>query len=72
VYAVFHLNNKEANREPKVKYNNETLAFCSEPKYLGVTLDRPLTYRRHPESFRKKINITRCTLEAACWLWLGC
>jgi len=28
---------KEAKRELKVKYNNETLAFCSEPKYLGVT-----------------------------------
>jgi len=31
VSAVFHLNNK-------------TLPFCSEPKYLGVTLDRSLTY----------------------------
>jgi len=39
--------NKEAKRELKVKYNNETLPFCSEPKYLGVTLDRSLTYRWH-------------------------
>jgi len=35
--AAFHLNNKEAKRELKVKYNNETLLFCSEPKYLRVT-----------------------------------
>ena len=44
VSTAFHLNNKEAKREPKVKYNNETLPFCSQPKYLGVTLDRSLTY----------------------------
>jgi len=66
VSAVFHLNNKEAKREVKVNFNNETLPFCSEAKYLGVTLDRSLTYRRH------LANITRRTTEAACWLRLGC
>jgi len=33
VSAVFYLNNKEAKREVKVNHNNETLPFCSEPKY---------------------------------------
>ena len=42
--AAFHLNNKEAKCELKVNFNNETLPFCSEPKYLGVTWDRSLTY----------------------------
>jgi len=55
VSAVFHLNNKEAKGELNVNHNNETLVFCSEPKYLGVTLDRSLTYRRHLESLRKKL-----------------
>ena len=55
VSAAFHLNNKEAKREQKVNINNETLLFCSEPKYLGVTLDRSITYRRHLESLRKKL-----------------
>ena len=55
VSAVFHLNNKEAKRELKVNFNNETLPFCSESKYLGVTLGRSLTYRRHRESLRKKL-----------------
>jgi len=55
VSAVFHLNNKEAKRELKVNFNNETLPFCSEPKYLGVTLDRSLTYHRHLEPLRKKL-----------------
>jgi len=44
VSAVFHHNNKEAKCELKVTFNNETLPFCSEPKYLRVTLDRSLTY----------------------------
>jgi len=43
VSAVFRLNNKEAKRELKVNFNNDTLPFCSEPKYLGVSLDRSLT-----------------------------
>jgi len=55
VSTAFHFNNKEAKRELKVNFNNETLPFCSEPKYLGVTLDRSLTYRRHLESLRKKL-----------------
>jgi len=55
VSAVFHFSNKEAKRELKVNHNNETLPFCSEPKYLRITLDRWLTYRRHLESLRKKL-----------------
>jgi len=42
VSAVFHLNKKEVKRELKVNFNNETLPFCSEPKYLGVMWDRSL------------------------------
>jgi len=34
VSAVFNLNNKEAKRELNVNFNNETLSFCSKPKYL--------------------------------------
>jgi len=36
-------------------YNSEFLPFCLQPKYLGVTLDKSLTYRRHLESLRKKL-----------------
>jgi len=35
--------------------NNEILPLCFEPKCLGVTLDRLLTYRPHLESLRKKL-----------------
>jgi len=55
VSLAFHLNNNDVKRELKVNYNNEILPFCSESKHLGVTLDRPLTYRRHLESLHKKL-----------------
>ena len=61
VSTAFHLNNTEAKYELKVNLNNETLPFCSEPKYLGVTLDKSLTYPRHLESLRKKL-ISRVAL----------
>ena len=53
--AAFHLNNMEARRELRITVNGAPLPFCPEPKYLGVTLDRSLTYRRHLESLRKKL-----------------
>jgi len=55
VSAAFHLNNREAKRELNVNIDGKPLSFCPEPKYLGVTLDRSLTYRRHLESLRKKL-----------------
>jgi len=48
VSAALHFNNKEAKRELKVKYNNETCPSAPSPN-LGVTLDTSLTYRRHLE-----------------------
>jgi len=55
VLTAFHFNNKEVKRELKVSFNNETLPFCYEPKYLRVTLDRSFTYRRDLEILRKKL-----------------
>jgi len=53
VSAVFHLN-KEAKRELKVNHY-KTVPFWSEPKYLGVTFNKSITYRRHLELLRKKL-----------------
>ena len=53
--AAFHLNNREARRRLDVTVNGESLPFHTEPKYLGVTLDRSLTFRQHLNSLRKKL-----------------
>ena len=47
VTAAFHLNNREAKRELKFYNNDKYLPFCPTPTYLGVKLDRSLTFRHH-------------------------
>ena len=61
VTAVFHLNNREAKRELKVYNNDILLPFCPIPTYLGVKLDRSLTFRHHLVALRKKLSL-RVTL----------
>jgi len=46
VSAVFHLNNKEAKRELKVNFNNETLPFCSECSCTAPQIETPICTRR--------------------------
>ena len=53
--AAFHLHNREAKRELKVCNIGKTLPFCPVSTYLGVKLDRLLTYRSHLEALRKKL-----------------
>ena len=61
VTAAFHLNNREAKRELKVYNNGRLLPFCPTSTYLGIKLDRLLTFRHHLVAFRKKIS-SRVTL----------
>ena len=61
VTAAFHLNNREAKRELKVYNNGRLLPFCPTPTYLGVKLDRSLTFRYHLVALRKKLS-SRVTL----------
>ena len=55
VTAAFHLHNREAKCELKVYNIGKTLPFCPVPTYLGVKLDRSLTYRPHLEALCKKL-----------------
>ena len=61
VTTAFHLNNREAKRELNVYNNGKRLPFCPVPTYLGVKLDRSLTFRHHLETLRKKLT-TRVAL----------
>ena len=46
----FHLKNREAKRTLEVKWNNTDLE-----KYLGVTLDRTLSYIKHIHNTKMKV-----------------
>ena len=61
VRATFHLNNREAKRELKVYHNGRLLPFCPTPTYLGVKLDRSLTFHHHLVALCKKLS-SRVTL----------
>ena len=61
VTAVFLLNNREAKRELKIYNNGRVLPFCPTPTYLGLKLDRSLTFRHHLVALRKKLS-SRVTL----------
>ena len=54
--AAFHLQNREGKRELKDKNNGKILPFCPMPTYLGVELDKALTYRHHLKALRKKLS----------------
>ena len=61
VMAFFNLNDREAKRELKVYNNDIFLPFCPTPTYLGVKLERSLTFRHHLVALRKKLS-SRVTL----------
>ena len=45
--TLFHMKNREAKRTLEVKWNNTDLENTPHPRYLGVTLDRTLSYKQH-------------------------
>ena len=72
VTAAFHLNNREAKRKLKIYNNGRLLPFCPTPTYLGVKMDRSLTFRHHLEALHKKTILARHTVEATRGLGMGC
>ena len=72
VTTTFHLNKREAKRELEVYNNGRLLPFCPNPTYLGVKLDRSLTFRYHLVALRKKTILARHTAEATRGLGMGC
>ena len=56
VTAAFHLNNREAKRALRVYNKDRLLLYFPTPTYLGVKLDRSLTFCHHLVSLRKKLS----------------
>ena len=54
--TAFHLNNKDIQRHLDVSVNSAALPNNDHPVYLGVMLDRTLTYRQHIVSLKRKVN----------------
>ena len=56
VCSVFHLKNHSANYQLNVKLKpNVTVKFDLHPSYLGICLDRSLSFRTHLHTLKKKV-----------------
>ena len=56
VSSIFHLRNHMATFKLKVQKDSGVLNFDPNPTYLGVKLDRSLTYKRHLRMLKCKIS----------------
>jgi len=54
IASVFHLHNTSANRQLNILMNGQQLTFDPEPVYLGITLDRLLSFKvQFAKNFRQ-------------------
>ena len=53
--TAFHLWNREAKMSLQVSWNGVDLENTDTPKYLGVTLDRTLSYKTHIQNTKMKV-----------------
>jgi hypothetical protein len=60
--CVFHLNTHAANKQLDVMFIGTSIKHGDHSKYLGVTLDRTLTFKSHLEKAAKKVS-SRVNLE---------
>jgi len=61
--TAFHLRNRDAKRKLRINWQDTELEHCEEPTYLGIKLDRALTYRSHCENTKNKIGTRNCLLQ---------
>ena len=54
--TAFHLNTKEANRQLSVILDGTPLPYNATPTYLGVKLDRQLTYKEQLKAISAKVS----------------
>lgn len=54
--CAFHLRNKEARRKLNILWRGVALDHCDTPRYLGIKLDRTLSFKKHCEDLKGKIS----------------
>ena len=53
--CAFHPNNHQANRKLDIKWNDNQIENDSFPVYLGITLDRTLSFKEHTRKTKEKV-----------------
>jgi hypothetical protein len=53
--CCFYLRNRDAKKRIDIKWLGDTLPYTDHPIYLGVTLDRTLTFKEHCIKTKMKI-----------------
>ena len=53
--SLFHLRNREVGRKLSLTWNGVDLKHCDFPVYLGVTLERTLSYKQHIKKVKGKV-----------------
>ena len=53
--CAFHLNNHQAETKLNIIWNGQTLKYDNHPVYLGVTLDRTLSFSQHVMNVKAKV-----------------
>ncbi|KAI5734992.1 hypothetical protein M8J77_012906 [Diaphorina citri] len=53
--CAFHLCNNQAKRKLNITWLNQQLAHNFQPRYLGVKLDRSLTFKEHCQNTKHKV-----------------
>ena len=53
--CAFHLNNHQANTKLNINWNGQLLKYDEHPVYLGVTLDRTLSFSQHAMNVKAKV-----------------
>ena len=67
VSTIFTLDPSEAKEEATLSYLNQPVKHTQSPTFLGVTLDRTLTYNKHIENVKCRMKQRNNVLRAIQW-----
>lgn len=72
ISVVFHLNNKYANRKLNLVIQGTQVMSDDAPKYLGIKLDRALTFNQYFEDAKNKFKTRNNILSKLVKTSFGC